>query len=211
MPPGPSASGTVTPGADPQIAARTAPEAAEAPAAAAPPVVFLSGADGIEVLQQGPLPPGDVALDAINYDEAGAVLLSGRGDSSAFVRVYLDNRAVTTSRIREDGQWRVTLPEVDTGTYTLRVDQLDEGGSVIARVESPFLREGPQALAAAAALTPQGPVRAVTVQPGNTLWAIARDRYGKGIDYVRVFEANRDRIRDPDLIYPGQIFDLPDG
>lgn len=53
-------------------------------------------------------------------------------------------------------------------------------------------------------------IRAVTVQPGNTLWAIARENYGEGILYVRLFDANRDRIRDPDLIYPGQIFEIPD-
>jgi nucleoid-associated protein YgaU len=52
-------------------------------------------------------------------------------------------------------------------------------------------------------------VVAVTVQPGSTLWAIATERYGEGIRYVQVFEANRDKIRDPDLIYPGQVFELP--
>lgn len=50
----------------------------------------------------------------------------------------------------------------------------------------------------------------VTVQPGFTLWAIARDRFGDGLLYVQVFRANRDRIRDPDLIYPGQVFRLPE-
>ena len=54
------------------------------------------------------------------------------------------------------------------------------------------------------------PLRVLTVQPGNTLWQIARDRYGEGLLYVRVFEANRGQIRDPDLIYPGQVFDLPE-
>jgi len=39
---------------------------------------------------------------------------------------------------------------------------------------------------------------------------LARDRYGEGLAYVKVFEANRDQIRNPDLIYPGQIFELPD-
>ena len=48
-----------------------------------------------------------------------------------------------------------------------------------------------------------------TVVPGSTLWAIASETYGDGVLYVRVFEANRDKIRNPDLIYPGQIFDLP--
>lgn len=50
----------------------------------------------------------------------------------------------------------------------------------------------------------------VTVQPGVTLWAIARDQFGDGVLYVQVYEANKDRIRDPDLIYPGQVFTLPD-
>ena len=83
---------------------------------------------------------------------------------------------------------------------------MDASGAVTARVESPFLRESPDVLAAAAG---DGPVSSVTVQPGNTLWAIARGRYGRGIEYVRVFEANRDRIRDPDLIFPGQRLDVP--
>jgi nucleoid-associated protein YgaU len=60
----------------------------------------------------------------------------------------------------------------------------------------------PQTAPAAAPVT-------VTVQPGFTLWAIARDQLGDGIMYVQVYEANKDRIRDPDLIYPGQVFALP--
>lgn len=51
----------------------------------------------------------------------------------------------------------------------------------------------------------------VTVQPGFTLWRIATENLGDGIRYVQVFEANRDQIRDPDLIYPGQVFTIPGG
>ncbi|WP_294226594.1 LysM peptidoglycan-binding domain-containing protein [uncultured Shimia sp.] len=58
--------------------------------------------------------------------------------------------------------------------------------------------------------TAQPPVRIVTVQPGATLWAIARDRYGEGQLYLQVFEANKDKIRDPNLIYPGQVFTVPE-
>ncbi|MCU0827362.1 MAG: LysM peptidoglycan-binding domain-containing protein [Tabrizicola sp.] len=49
----------------------------------------------------------------------------------------------------------------------------------------------------------------VTVQPGFTLWGIAQDRYGDGVLYVQVFEANKDKIKDPNLIYPGQVFAVP--
>jgi nucleoid-associated protein YgaU len=50
----------------------------------------------------------------------------------------------------------------------------------------------------------------VTVQPGYTLWGIAQESYGDGVLYVQLFEANRDLIKDPDLIYPGQVFSLPE-
>ncbi len=49
----------------------------------------------------------------------------------------------------------------------------------------------------------------VTVQPGYTLWGIAEGQLGEGVMYVQVYEANKDRIRDPDLIYPGQVFTIP--
>jgi nucleoid-associated protein YgaU len=63
--------------------------------------------------------------------------------------------------------------------------------------------------AAPAAAPPATSAVIVTVQPGFSLWRIARENYGEGILYVKVFEANRDLIRDPDLIYPGQIFTVP--
>jgi nucleoid-associated protein YgaU len=63
--------------------------------------------------------------------------------------------------------------------------------------------------AVATATVAQRPV-SVTVQPGLTLWAIAQDQFGDGILYLQVYAANKDRIRDPDLIYPGQVFTLPE-
>ncbi|MEN8832255.1 MAG: LysM peptidoglycan-binding domain-containing protein [Pacificibacter sp.] len=56
---------------------------------------------------------------------------------------------------------------------------------------------------------PQPRMSSITVQPGNTLWGIASDTYGEGRLYARVFDANAAQIRDPDLIYPGQVFVLP--
>jgi nucleoid-associated protein YgaU len=72
----------------------------------------------------------------------------------------------------------------------------------------PPLSGPPTTTVSAAPPEPSAPV-SVTVQPGFTLWAVARDQYGEGILYVQVYEANKDRIRNPDLIYPGQVFALP--
>jgi nucleoid-associated protein YgaU len=52
--------------------------------------------------------------------------------------------------------------------------------------------------------------KSLVVQPGNSLWRIARNSYGAGRHYAVIYSANRDRIGDPDLIYPGQVFMLPE-
>ena len=49
----------------------------------------------------------------------------------------------------------------------------------------------------------------VIIQPGNNLWRIARVIYGRGIQYSVIYQANKDQIRDPHKIYPGQIFTTP--
>ncbi len=199
------------PGAEAETLPQTA--AATAPAPRGGQAVLLSDESGVRVLQPPQTdnaPPeamSAVALDAITYSQQGDVELAGRASGDGFVRVYLDNKPVTTSRIRKSGTWRSELPAVDTGVYTLRIDELDAGGNVTSRLETPFKKEAPNLLAdkdGGAA-----PIRAVVVQPGNTLWGISRRNYGEGILYVRIFEANRDRIRDPDLIYPGQVFSVP--
>ncbi|MSP43915.1 MAG: LysM peptidoglycan-binding domain-containing protein, partial [Alphaproteobacteria bacterium] len=51
----------------------------------------------------------------------------------------------------------------------------------------------------------------VTVMKGNALWEIARKIYGSGIAYSIIFADNKQQIRDPDMIYPGQILAIPAG
>jgi nucleoid-associated protein YgaU len=51
--------------------------------------------------------------------------------------------------------------------------------------------------------------RIATVSRGDTLWRISRATYGVGTRYAVVYKANRDHIRDPNRIYPGQVFILP--
>lgn len=176
------------------------------------PRLLLTDERGVSVVQS-PEAMSSVALDTITYSEAGDVSLGGRALGEGFVRIYIDDDLITTSPIESDGSWRTALPGVDTGVYQLRVDELDAEGQVTSRIETPFRREDPAVVAQLGAPEQEtGPILqdVMTVQPGATLWAIARDRYGEGQLYVKVFEANSDRIRDPDLIFPGQVFDLPE-
>lgn len=202
-----AAADPVTPAPVETAGAPTPPE--EAPA------VILADEQGVRVLQSpgaGPQVTDSVVIDAITYDSTGEVQLSGRGAGEGFVRLYIDNSPIEVTELGPDGTWRADLPDVDTGVYTLRVDEIDAAGDVVSRVETPFQREAPAAIQSLVLASGESRrvVELVTVQPGNTLWGISTGAYGDGFQFVKVFEANRDRIRDPDLIYPGQVFTVPD-
>lgn len=51
--------------------------------------------------------------------------------------------------------------------------------------------------------------RTYTVKRGDCLWNIARKYYGNGSQYTKIYNANRNKIRNPNLIYPGQVFVIP--
>lgn len=142
-----------------------------------------------------------LAVDAIDYDDAGRLSISGQALAGSLVQLYLDNGFLGRTTTGGDNRWSVT-PEilVEPGLYTLRVDQMDGAGKVVARVTLPFSRAEPLA---------PGAGRYVIVQPGNSLWRIARRTYGTGFQYTVIYEANAAQIADADLIYPGQIFALP--
>lgn len=223
----------LSPTVAPEPAAPEGGESATASVADAPtpPTAILLSDQGATVLQgAAQAVPGAVTIAAIAYTPDGAVQLSGVGAPTATVRLYLNNTGVADALVAGNGTWVSVLRDVAPGVYQLRADQIDAEGKVTSRFETPFQRETPEALAAAMkpaaaagvpvprsptepaaapAPAPVAPV-SVTVQPGFTLWQIAREKLGDGVMYVKVFEANKEQIGDPDLIYPGQVFTIPD-
>jgi nucleoid-associated protein YgaU len=53
-------------------------------------------------------------------------------------------------------------------------------------------------------------IKTVTVVRGDNLWRISRKTYGRGTRYTVIYGANTEQIRNPHLIYPGQIFVTPE-
>ncbi len=159
-----------------------------------------------EVLQDPRNAPegiGPLSLDVIDYDDSGAVIFSGRAEPSRVVQLFINNQPLGQATSTEQGRWMMA-PEaqIAPGVYQLLVIQLDESGRPAYAIELPFERAHPDQV-----VLSDGKV---IVQPGNSLWRIARRAYGSGAQYTVIYEANTDRIRDPDLIYPGQVFEVPD-
>ncbi len=178
------------------------------PAAPQPPLAVLTAPQAPPRLLQGPpgegtAKPGQLGLGALEYDEHGDMRLSGTAAPDSTVRLYADNHPIGEAHTGKDGRWSlVPGGAVGEGAHKLRLDQLGANGKVTKRVELPFRRE----------LVPPGELAAgrVVVQPGNSLWRIAHRLYGRGVRYTVIYQANRDEIRDPNLIYPGQVFAVPE-
>ena len=146
---------------------------------------------------------GDLQLSTLDYDERGQVTITGKATSGATVRAYIDDKVVGEGTAGTDGSWRlVPTAPIDNGKHKLRLDRLGKDGKPTNRLEEAFERRVTAAPAA-------GDNRRLNVVRGDNLWNIARAHYGEGWRYTVIFEANKNQIRDPDLIYPGQTFSLP--
>jgi hypothetical protein len=187
-------------------------QTAAAPASGAIAVLIPStGAAAPRILQGPPVaaPAGQgqaaaprLGMDSVDYQEGGTIRFAGSAPPGAAVRVYVGDRHAGDAVADASGRWLVAPQEQPpVGRNALRVDQIAASGAVAARVEVPFQRDALPADAFDA--------RRVVVQPGTNLWRIARATYGRGTHFTVIYHANRDHIRDPHRIFPGQIFELP--
>lgn len=160
------------------------------------------GTGAVRALQTPGAQAIELSIDAVNYDDKGNLSLSGTAPQDATVFLYLDNEFLGGTTADERNSWAISPQTVVApGVYQLRADQVDENKKVINRVTIPFSR--------AENMDHVPADRKFVVQPGNSLWRIARRVYGSGFDYAVIYKANEDQISDPDLIYPGQVFEIP--
>jgi LysM domain len=178
------------------------PEASGATAMLLPPTAAGATPRPLQVPAEAAPGRQRLGLDVVDYDEAGAMRFAGNAPPGTTVRVYVGRDYAGDAVADTAGRWALSpATQPAYGRHTLRVDQL-AAGSVAARIELPFQRDRMQDEALADGR--------LVVQPGTNLWRIARRAYGRGTRYTVIYDANREQIRDPNRIYPGQVFSLPD-
>lgn len=164
-------------------------------------VIMSPDAENVSVLQ-APAPQVQIDIDirSVNYIN-GAFIVQGTVRESGRINLYADNLFLGNVWA-EAGEWSLRVPrKLETGRkYLIRADKVDFKGKVTARVEVPFeIEKGIE----------ESKRRRVRVVKGDCLWKIAKHLYGTGFAYVTIYQANKNQIKNPDLIYPNQVFVLP--
>ncbi len=165
-------------------------------------------------------PSGSVAVKSIEASPGGRLVAMGSARPNAVVRLYLSGAYVGDAKTGADGRWSLTIEHGMTpGGYQLRADEINPSDAKVAgRAEAPIdypataapgSPTSPAALAASPADVVIDSIHTHHVGPGNTLWGISQKFYGDGSHYEEIFAANADQIRNPNLIYPGQVFIVP--
>lgn len=143
--------------------------------------------------------------------QSGTLHVTGTAAPNAPVRLYVDDVPVAEGKAAASGTFDLagTTP-LATGAHQVRVDQVAGGDAkVVARAEVPFTNDLPVASTKIEGGVETAKAHEVVIRRGDDLWSIAERLYGTGDRYVAIYRANKKQIRNPDLIYPGQVFTLP--
>jgi nucleoid-associated protein YgaU len=165
----------------------------------------------------------EVVVTAVEAETTGALFVAGTATTPEPVRVYMDDKLLGEAKPSPSGTWLLEVKrDLPAGTYSVRADQVDAGtGDVMARAEVPFERDVEVAIlkpvgeaggsAGAEISGSVGGPQTLIIKRRDNLWRISRQLYGKGIRWSTIYQANKDQIRNPRWIYPGQVFVLPEG
>jgi nucleoid-associated protein YgaU len=162
-----------------------------------------------------------IAVELVEVEPGGKLKVSGRSFPGAALRLYLNDSYLASSRAAAEGHFAFTVSRpVAPGSYRARLDEIaSDSAAIRSRAEVPF--DVPQPEAAVPGHAAQFPVaiRQDTVGAGTAGLAGAAASDGASVSegasvtgeqYTAIFVANHAQIRNPNRIYPGQVFALPE-
>ncbi len=216
-----------TPAADATTEAKPAASADAAPADTAPDAtaevkvggeVKAPATDAVAVAQS-------VVIEAVET-EGGKIFVAGSAKGVSTVRIYANDQALGDAKPGDGDRFLGEFQkDLAVGDYIIKAEGLAaDGATVITTSSVPFQREadsasGTDAKTPAAAVTTatadtSAPEtvkpKAVIIRRGDTLWQISRRVYGHGVRYSTIYLANQDAITNPNRIFPGQVFKVPE-
>ena len=142
-----------------------------------------------------------IKILAITHDsKVGQLVLSGIAYNGVQVNAGFTGKETSSTKIT-NGEWTLSIPgKLIAGKQKVFAVLLGKNGKVLR--ENSIIISGKNIENAAGKTL-------IIVQKGDALWNIAFQRLGLGNRYIDIVELNRDKIKNPDLIYPKQLFIIP--
>lgn len=149
----------------------------------------------LEKIQDG------LSLDLVDYSPTGDLILSGRTLPDNKIQFLKSGNHFENLFSDEDGNWKLALNINDLKNETLTISTKIKNEELLLSFNHTDLKSkfNIETLN----------TNEIVVEPGNSLWRIARKTMGGGMFYTEIYKNNLKRIKNPDLIYPGQVFNIP--
>ena len=156
------------------------------------------GEVGIEILNNNQEVRG-LALDSSEHFDNEKLRLKGRSIPNAEIQIFISKKLIGKSIADVQGNWEFSINEIVFENYDLEIKSSFENNILSlkteilnGKIDSKLFYE-----------------KEIIVENGNSLWRIARKTLGGGILYAEIYKNNKKIINDPDLIFPGQVFKIP--
>ncbi|GIS16512.1 MAG: hypothetical protein CM15mP117_19440 [Alphaproteobacteria bacterium] len=151
-----------------------------------------------------------IQIRSLSWEDKSKLRLSGFAGGGNSMRAYFDNQFIASikwnvsEKDNKVHRWSmVTRASMQPDeAYNLRAELLDEDESVMQVTQIEISAESLEIGSDGSDM--------LVIHKGDALWRIAYRAYGQGVRYVDIFKRNNNRINNPDLIYPNQIFAIPD-
>ena len=164
--------------------------------------VFSSDVENIDMLNLEKLNDA-ITLDVLSYSPPGLIILSGRTISNTEIEILKSAEVLGKTKSNEDGVWKFIINKNDYANEEISIKTTISGETLIitydqAEIQKRFKNTNFEFYD-----------DRIIVQKGNSLWRIARKTLGGGIFYTEIYKNNLTKIKNPNIIYPGQVFNIP--
>ena len=164
--------------------------------------VFSSDVENIDMLNLEKLNDA-ITLDVLSYSPPGLIILSGRTISNTEIEILKSAEVLGKTKSNENGVWKFIINKNDYANEEISIKTTISGETLIitydqAEIQKRFKNTNFEFYD-----------DRIIVQKGNSLWRIARKTLGGGIFYTEIYKNNLAKIKNPNIIYPGQVFNIP--
>jgi hypothetical protein len=140
-----------------------------------------------------------IAIDSVEHFNNGNLRIRGRSVPLSKIKIFLSENILSETFVKKDGFWEINLKNIELGRYDLKFELISQNQVISLEttifnglINSELLQK-----------------KKIIVEDGNSLWRIARKTLGGWVLYAEIYKHNRKKIKDPNLIYPGQVFNIP--